>query len=298
MNITKFTISLTLFLLLPSQLIQAQPSSPGHNDPPYGGNFNPSMAVIIIVLIAALFFMIFFSIYIRHCTEESSSTTNNGVMGRAIGSIRRSRRAQRGLDPNIIQNFPTFDYSAVKSSKIGNDALECAVCLMEFEDNDRLRLIPKCDHVFHPDCIDAWLVGHTTCPVCRCNLTDITVGEPLNDVVVDVNDDVVGVGVGREEDTNNNDSMEEPLHRRMKKSRTTREVNGRSRWIGKMKRSFSTGHVAVKQWENLERFRLRLPDDVRKQIIMSGRLERARTMVVLPRESSSRSGFRTGFSRE
>ena len=44
------------------------------------------------------------------------------------------------------------------------------MCLNEFEDDERLRLIPKCDHVFHPECIDAWLASHTTCPVCRANL--------------------------------------------------------------------------------------------------------------------------------
>ncbi|KAF9604768.1 hypothetical protein IFM89_010309 [Coptis chinensis] len=62
-------------------------------------------------------------------------------------------------------------YSVVKGLKIGKGALECAVCLNEFEDDETLRLLPKCDHVFHPECIDAWLASHTTCPVCRANLT-------------------------------------------------------------------------------------------------------------------------------
>lgn len=292
MNITKCTTHLFLLLLVLSQFTHAQSDSNGRNEPAYNAKFSPSMGIIIIVLIAALFFMGFFSIYIRHCSDDTST---NGPVGRAIGSIRRSRRAPRGLDPEIIESFPTFDYAAVKSSKIGKGALECAVCLMEFEDEDTLRLIPKCDHVFHPDCIDAWLVGHTTCPVCRCNLSEITVGEPVNDVVVSVNE-----GAAREEEYSNeidevNDSMEQPLHGRMNRSRTMRNLSfGRPKWLGKISRSLSTGHVAVKKWENLERFTLRLPDDVRKQI-MSGKLERTTSLVVLPRESSSRRGYRTGF---
>ncbi|KAF9602633.1 hypothetical protein IFM89_030521 [Coptis chinensis] len=62
-------------------------------------------------------------------------------------------------------------YSVVKGLKIGKGALECAVCLNEFGNDETLRLLPKCDNVFHPECIDAWLASHTTCPVCRANLT-------------------------------------------------------------------------------------------------------------------------------
>lgn len=42
----------------------------------------------------------------------------------------------------------------------------------EFEDEQTLRLIPKCNHVFHLECIGAWLDSHVTCPVCRANLVE------------------------------------------------------------------------------------------------------------------------------
>ncbi|KAI8025107.1 RING-H2 finger protein ATL11 [Camellia lanceoleosa] len=70
----------------------------------------------------------------------------------------------------MIGTFPTFMYSVVNGLKIGKGALECAICLNEFEDVDNLILIPKCDHVFHPECIDAWLNSHVTCPVGRADL--------------------------------------------------------------------------------------------------------------------------------
>jgi hypothetical protein len=39
---------------------------------------------------------------------------------------------------------------------------ECAVCLMEFTDSDRLRM-----HAFHADCIDVWPRAHASCLLCR-----------------------------------------------------------------------------------------------------------------------------------
>ena len=43
----------------------------------------------------------------------------------------------------------------------------CSICLVEFEENDEIRKL-RCDHVFHCECIDPWLLnGKAVCPVCR-----------------------------------------------------------------------------------------------------------------------------------
>uniref|UniRef100_A0A803KPC1 RING-type E3 ubiquitin transferase n=1 Tax=Chenopodium quinoa TaxID=63459 RepID=A0A803KPC1_CHEQI len=55
---------------------------------------------------------------------------------------------------------------------------ECVVCLEVFEENEMLRLLPKCGHVFQVDCIDTWLRSHGTCPFCRANLVVVGDGPP------------------------------------------------------------------------------------------------------------------------
>ncbi|KAL0339929.1 UNVERIFIED_CONTAM: RING-H2 finger protein ATL43 [Sesamum radiatum] len=55
-------------------------------------------------------------------------------------------------------------FSSLRGQK---DGLECAVCLNKFEPDEVLRLLPKCKHAFHIECVDTWLDGHSTCPLCR-----------------------------------------------------------------------------------------------------------------------------------
>ncbi|CAN5957076.1 unnamed protein product, partial [Sphagnum jensenii] len=70
-----------------------------------------------------------------------------------------------GLDKTALELLPTFVYTAaeMKSTVL----LECAVCLEEFEEKERGRLLPRCNHCFHLDCIDMWFLSHSTCPLCR-----------------------------------------------------------------------------------------------------------------------------------
>ncbi|KAE8691277.1 DNA excision repair protein ERCC-1-like [Hibiscus syriacus] len=301
----KHSIFLFLFFLLfisppPSA---AQPTDPNDGRYPYA-RFTPSMAIIIVVLIAALFFLGFFSIYIRNCSDANASFVRpvNGGTG-------RSRRGTRGLEASVIETFPTMVYSEVKVHKIDKGALECAVCLNEFEDDETLRLIPICDHVFHPECIDAWLTSNTTCPVCRANLAP----EPDNSAsqLTEADNTAPEVDLEAQNDVGNSETEEDrrrnpdnvdcdvevpeveliDLNRALNKNRTRGSISTRTRRYF-FPRSHSTGHSLVQPGENTDRFTLRLPMDVRKPL-MNRKLGRAMSLV-LPRERSSRRGYRTG----
>lgn len=69
-----------------------------------------------------------------------------------------------GLDETVIRTIPLAIYNR-KSFVI-----DCAVCLLEFEDNDYVRTLPTCSHSFHVDCIDIWLRSHANCPLCRAGI--------------------------------------------------------------------------------------------------------------------------------
>ncbi|KAK1430711.1 hypothetical protein QVD17_13653 [Tagetes erecta] len=68
-----------------------------------------------------------------------------------------------GLEASVLKSLPMFVYS----SEINKSMPECAVCLSEFENGDKGRILPNCKHGFHVECIDMWFCSHSTCPICR-----------------------------------------------------------------------------------------------------------------------------------
>ncbi|GLU11237.1 hypothetical protein SLE2022_279950 [Rubroshorea leprosula] len=72
-----------------------------------------------------------------------------------------------GLDQAFIDALPVFQYKEIVGLK---EPFDCAVCLCEFSEKDKLRLLPMCSHAFHINCIDTWLLSNSTCPLCRGTL--------------------------------------------------------------------------------------------------------------------------------
>lgn len=54
----------------------------------------------------------------------------------------------------------------------GDEAADCAVCITELAPGETARVLPRCGHAFHVDCVDMWLRSHSTCPLCRCPAVD------------------------------------------------------------------------------------------------------------------------------
>ncbi|XP_007041380.2 PREDICTED: RING-H2 finger protein ATL65 [Theobroma cacao] len=73
-----------------------------------------------------------------------------------------------GLDDSAIKTLPLSLYTS--KTKPHNSPKDCAVCLLEFEDDEYVRTLPVCSHAFHVDCIDAWLKSHANCPLCRAGI--------------------------------------------------------------------------------------------------------------------------------
>ncbi|KAL6968961.1 RING-type E3 ubiquitin transferase [Sarracenia purpurea var. burkii] len=134
---------------------------------------SPPVTLILSVILLVFFFVGFFSIYFCRCLVENIVCLCYFRHDRAENpSGQTNTNVSPGLDPSIMQTFPTFPYRSVKDLRKEKYGLECAICLSEFGDDDVLRLLTPCCHIFHQDCIDLWLEAHKTCPVCRRNLDE------------------------------------------------------------------------------------------------------------------------------
>ena len=51
-----------------------------------------------------------------------------------------------------------------------DENLGCSICTEDFTKGQEVRVLP-CNHKFHPDCVDPWLLNVSgTCPLCRIDL--------------------------------------------------------------------------------------------------------------------------------
>ncbi|XP_020271552.1 RING-H2 finger protein ATL5-like [Asparagus officinalis] len=69
------------------------------------------------------------------------------------------------------------------------ELVECVVCLGVMEEGEEGRVLPRCKHVFHVECVDVWLRSRSTCPICRA-----LVMEKEEAVAVDVVEEEAVVG--------------------------------------------------------------------------------------------------------
>lgn len=148
-----------------------------HNtsSPPMGSTSESSEAlkpgtVMIMGVLTTTFSLTFLLlVYIKHCnnvgnTFVPSSTNIANAVNPPQGEARSHERKNSGIEREVVELLPAFRFGSLRGQKEG---LDCAVCLNGFDDAEVLRLLPKCKHAFHVECVDTWLGAHSTCPLCR-----------------------------------------------------------------------------------------------------------------------------------
>lgn len=82
---------------------------------------------------------------------ETVGTVSRGATSEAIGALRTMRFDAAQADPGV---------------HVGE---QCAICRMEFEADDELRVL-SCRHAEHAECMDTWLKINKCCPICQAEV--------------------------------------------------------------------------------------------------------------------------------
>ncbi|KAB2633388.1 RING-H2 finger protein ATL46-like [Pyrus ussuriensis x Pyrus communis] len=164
-------------LIYPPPLLISPPIPSSSSSSSSIGSISPVL-LLVIVIVAVMFFIYGFAHLLWRClTKRSSSSSifHSNRYPETSGSRAIQRQLQQlfrlhdsGLDQAAIDSLPVFFCKDIVGSK--EEPFDCAVCLCEFSDQDKLRLLPVCGHAFHIDCIDTWLLSNSTCPLCRGTL--------------------------------------------------------------------------------------------------------------------------------
>ncbi|EEE54105.1 hypothetical protein OsJ_00860 [Oryza sativa Japonica Group] len=109
--------------------------------------------------IGILSFLVYLAIWYT-CTRRRRSRQLRGG-GSASADQEAPEANSHGMSAAAIAALPTFGYEA---SAAAAAALDCAVCLGQVDAGEKVRQLPKCGHLFHAECVDAWLRAHSTCP--------------------------------------------------------------------------------------------------------------------------------------
>lgn len=145
-----------------------------HHDPrnPYlnvNNTFDSNLVVILAALLCALVCAVGLNSMFRcalRCSRRMALFESSDEA--AI------RLANTGLKKAAVKALPTVVYSAATAAAPPPPLTDCPICLSEFAEGEKLRVLPTCHHGFHVECIDTWLASHSSCPTCRHCLLDIS----------------------------------------------------------------------------------------------------------------------------
>ncbi|KAF8394287.1 hypothetical protein HHK36_020493 [Tetracentron sinense] len=142
----------------------------------------PILAIAIIGILATAFLLVSYYIFVIKCCLNWHRID---LLRRF--SISEARRHEdplmvyspamenHGLDESVIRKIPIFQFKRGGGGEGEERSFyECAVCLNEFLEEEKLRVLPNCTHAFHIDCIDIWLQNNANCPLCRSSISTET----------------------------------------------------------------------------------------------------------------------------
>ncbi|XP_068008274.1 E3 ubiquitin-protein ligase RNF128 isoform X2 [Melanerpes formicivorus] len=125
---------------------------------------------------------------------------------RRLRIARAQSKNQRQLKARAKKAIEQLQLRTLKQGdkETGPDGDTCVVCIELYKPNEVVRIL-TCNHLFHKNCIDPWLLEHRTCPMCKCDIlkvlgVEVDVEEGAESVQATVSSGTSNVSAVNEED--------------------------------------------------------------------------------------------------
>jgi hypothetical protein len=111
-----------------------------------------------------------------HFDTQFSISTN----AEAFGLLMDIRSGQTAPGPASGAAIAALPKKKIDDPVLGVEKkAECSVCLEDFSLGNEVTVLP-CRHCFHGDCVEAWLITHDACPLCRESIMPKDAGPSSN----------------------------------------------------------------------------------------------------------------------
>lgn len=127
------------------------------------GSLNSDLTVIIAAMVCALICALGLNSVLKCVRCYSRRMAGNPSDAVVI------QFADTGLKKAAMKALPIVVYTSPSKLPPGLGT-DCPICLAEFGEGEKVRVLPKCNHAFHMECIDKWLTSRSSCPMCRHSL--------------------------------------------------------------------------------------------------------------------------------
>ncbi|KAE8814768.1 RING-H2 finger protein ATL72-like [Hordeum vulgare] len=126
------------------------------------------LCVLVVALVVRALVQCACRVTRRVCYGQAEHPGDAEASGLEMAALRAGAGGKKKRDGKgaAIRAIPTMEYSAEIELAVCCST-ECAICLADLKQGERVRVLPRCHHGFHVRCIDRWLSARQTCPTCR-----------------------------------------------------------------------------------------------------------------------------------
>ncbi|KAJ9698734.1 hypothetical protein PVL29_007675 [Vitis rotundifolia] len=139
-----------------------------------GFRFHSRVLLLSIIFFIFILLVNFLFLYGQWLCRRRSAAHSDLVSRSQSYAARTLQPADcHGLEAAIIDSFPIFFYGSLGDSNAFKDVVkesECSICLGVFQKKEKIKMLPRCHHAYHAECVDKWLRAQSSCPLCRASL--------------------------------------------------------------------------------------------------------------------------------